>query len=87
MIYLTEVDGCKYLEEHTIPVPMYDVGDTVEYAETTGGAIVTSVIEGYEVAVFSFTDKQGTLDTDCNIIYTLEDGSSIPEDFIIGQKV
>jgi len=82
LYYLVEENGAKYLKEHSIPVPMYDVGDTISYTETLGGAVVLSTIEGYEICVSSYVGIDGVLNTDHNIVYHLEDGNVMPEEFV-----
>jgi len=82
LYYLAEENGSKYLKSHSIPVPKFDVGETVSYTENIGGAIIVDVIEGYEVCVSSYVGKDGAICTDHNVVYHFSNGEVMPEEFL-----
>lgn len=84
---LVKESGLPVLIEHSIPIPLYDLGVCVIYDqdEKDGSKTINkeSSIIGYEVSVYEFKDSStGKYDTTCCIKYFLENGDELYEDLI-----
>lgn len=84
---LIKESGLPILVEHSVPIPLYDLGHTVIYDkdEKDGSKSINkeAAIVGYEIMVFEFKDADTNMyDTSICINYHLDNGDEIYEDLI-----
>lgn len=84
---LIKESGMPLLVEHSVPIPLYDLGVVVVYdhEDKDGAKHINKegTIIGYEICVFEFKDaKTNKYDTSMCIDYYLDNEDRINEDLI-----
>jgi hypothetical protein len=84
---LIKESGMPLLVEHSIPIPLYDLGIVLMYdqEDKDGSKHINKegVVIGYEVCVYEFKDTQtNKYETTVAIQYHLDNGDMVYEDLV-----